>query len=53
MITNKDGNEKQDCGQNARWLAAHAGEYRWLKATLWGTSCFPETIFAARFCPKG
>jgi hypothetical protein len=42
MISNEDGNEKQDCERNAakRWFSAHDREYAWLKPTFLGDDLF-------------
>jgi hypothetical protein len=44
MITNKDGAEKRDCGQNAakRWLENHADGYAWLKPAIPGDDLFSK-----------
>jgi hypothetical protein len=47
MITNEDGEEKQDCELNAgkRWLRNYGKEYAWLKATLLGDDLFSNYPF--------
>jgi hypothetical protein len=47
LITNKDGEEKQDCELNAgkRWLSNYEKEYAWLKPTLLGDDLFSNHPF--------
>ena len=46
-ITNKDGEEKQDCELKAgkRWLSAYGQEYEWLKVTLLGDDLYCNQPF--------
>jgi hypothetical protein len=47
MITNTDGDKKQDCERNAakRWLKKHADEYVWLSPTLLGDDLYSNYPF--------
>jgi hypothetical protein len=47
MIRNGDGEEKQDCGQNAgkRWLRKHGKEYAWLSPMLSGDDLYANQSF--------
>jgi len=46
-ITNRDGEEKQDCELKAgkRWLLTYGQEYKWLKATLLGDDLYSNQPF--------
>jgi hypothetical protein len=47
LISNEDGEEKQDCERNAgkRWLTNYGKEYAWLKPTLLGDDLFSNHPF--------
>jgi hypothetical protein len=47
LISNEDGEEKQDCERNAgkRWLVNYGKEYAWLKPTLLGDDLFSKYPF--------
>jgi hypothetical protein len=47
LITNEDGEKKQDCELNAakRWLKKHGEEYKWLKPTFLGDDLYAHEPF--------
>ena len=55
MITNEDGEKKQDCERNAakRWLSKHADEYSWLDPTLLGDDLYSNYPFCKEVLEKG
>ena len=55
MITNTDGEEKQDCERKAatRWLCKHSDEYQWLSPTLLGDDLFSNYPFCREVLDSG
>jgi len=55
MITNADGDVKQDCERNAakRWLGKYAEEYRWLSPTLLGDDLYSNHPFCKAVLDHG
>jgi hypothetical protein len=55
IISNNDGEEKQDCELKAgtRWLDAHGEEYAWLKPTLLGDDLYSNRPFCEKITGMG
>ena len=54
MITNSDGEKKQDCELNAakRWLDEHGEEYSWLNPILLGDDLYSHEPFCRQILEK-
>jgi hypothetical protein len=55
LITNSDGEKKQDCELNAakRWLGKHGEEYLWLNPILLGDDLYSHEPFCKQILEKG
>jgi hypothetical protein len=55
MITNEDGEKKQDCELTAakRWLSTHAEELQGLKATILGDDLYAHYPYCRQILDKG
>ncbi|MDR1971527.1 MAG: ISNCY family transposase, partial [Treponema sp.] len=55
LITNEDGQKKQDCELSAakRWVQKHGEEYKWLKPTLLGDDLYAHYPFCKQIVEKG